>query len=306
MSKPESVMWLRRGFSLVLALIETMRPLQWSKNVVIFAALVFDRQLGINNLPPLLRTLAGFVIFCLVSGVVYLLNDLADREADRQHPQKRHRPIPSGRLPIPVAVSAGVLLLAVLLPFSFRLSTAFGVVTVGYFLLNIAYSVWLKHVPLIDVFCIALGFVLRVEAGVTLIHVARFSPWLYVVTTLGSLYIGFGKRRAELASLANSNATRKVLSGYTLPMLDQYITIVSATTIVAYSLYTFSAPNLPDNHAMMLTIPFVIYGVFRYLYLIQTTAQASAPVEDVLLRDRPMQITILLWGAAVLLIFYIF
>jgi hypothetical protein len=141
---------------------------------------------------------------------------------------------------------------------------------------------------------------------VTLIVVARFSPWLYVVTTLGALYIGFGKRRGELATLTDEGANqRRVLSGYTLPMLDQFITIVSATTIVAYSLYTFSAPNLPDNHVMMLTIPFVLYGVFRYLYLIQVRGFGGTP-EEILFRDRPLQVTILMWGLTVLLIFYIF
>jgi hypothetical protein len=145
-----------------------------------------------------------------------------------------------------------------------------------------------------------------VAAGVTLIQVARFSPWLYVVTTLASLYIGFGKRRAELGLLAReANAHRKVLGGYTLSMLDQYITIVSATTIMAYSLYTFSAPNLPGNHAMMLTIPFVLYGVFRYMYVVETQGVGGAP-EEVLFRDRPLQLTVLLWGLSVLVIFYIF
>ncbi|MDI6693738.1 MAG: decaprenyl-phosphate phosphoribosyltransferase [Anaerolineales bacterium] len=298
---------LKRSFQIALALIQTMRPIQWAKNVVLFAALVFDRQLGLDHLIPMLRTTAGFVIFCLLSGVVYIINDLADVEADRMHPDKRRRPIPSGRLPAPIALIASALILAALFPLSYFLSPAFAAVALGYFLLNLAYSKWIKHIPILDVFSIALGFVLRVAAGVTLIHVARFSPWLYVVTTLGSLYIGFGKRRAEMTMLAtNSNSTRRVLSGYTLPLLDQFITIVSATTIVAYSLYTFSAPNLPSNHVMMLTIPFVIYGIFRYLFLIQTTNQASAPVEEVLMRDRPLQITILMWGAAVLLIFYFF
>ena len=176
----------------------------------------------------------------------------------------------------------------------------------AYFLLNLAYSKWIKHIAILDVFAIALGFVLRVAAGVTLIHVARFSPWLYVVTTLASLYIGFGKRRAELGLLADqANAHRKVLGGYTLPMLDQYLTIVSATTIMAYSLYTFSAPNLPANHVMMLTIPFVLYGIFRYLYLVQTQGGGGAP-EETMIRDRPLQVVVLLWGVSILMIFYIF
>jgi len=297
---------MRKFIDTSLALIQTMRPLQWVKNVVIFAALVFDRQLGLNNLPPMLRTLAGFIVFCLLSGVVYLINDITDVEADRLHPTKNSRPIASGRLPIRVAQIAAIVLLLFLLPFAYLLSPSFAIVALAFFLLNLVYSKWLKHIALIDVFCIALGFVLRVAAGVTLIHVARFSPWLYVVTTLGSLYIGFGKRRAEIALLAeNANAHRKVLSGYTIPLLDQYITIVSATTIVAYSLYTFSAPNLPDNHAMMLTIPFFFYGIFRYLYLVQMKGCGGAP-EEILVTDRPFQISVLLWVISVLGIFYIF
>lgn len=287
-------------------LILTMRPRQWVKNGVLFAALVFDRQLNPAHLPEIIRTSQGFIVFCLISGLVYLINDLLDVEADRKHPQKRHRPIAAGKLPPSVASGAAVGLPLLIFPFSYWLSPSFALVGVGYFLLNLAYSKWLKHIPLIDVFAIAAGFVLRVAAGVVLIKVARFSPWLYVVTTLGSLYIGFGKRRAELAVLAEDAYNhRRVLDGYTIPLLDQLITIVSGATIIAYSLYTFSAPNLPDNHVMMLTIPFVLFGIFRYLYLIQVKLSGGAP-EDVLLSDRPLQWTILLWGLAVILIFYIY
>ncbi len=290
----------------IKALIKTMRPRQWTKNVIIFAALVFDRQLGLGHWQATLRTFAGFVIFCLLSGLVYIINDIADVEADRVHPDKRKRPIASGKLPVKVAAVAGILIFIVIIPLSFWLSIGFGIVAVIYLAENLVYSKWVKHIPLLDVFFIALGFVLRVAAGVTLIQVSRFSPWLYVVTTLGALYIGFGKRRAELALLAgDANSHRRVLEGYTIPLLDQFITIVSATTIIAYSLYTFSAVNLPDNHVMMLTIPFVLYGVFRYLYLIQVKHSGGAP-EEVLLEDRPLQITITLWGLAILLIFYVF
>lgn len=290
---------------LLYYLIKGMRPRQWVKNVVLFAALVFDRQLSPDNLPAILRTFAGFIIFCFLSGVVYLINDIADVEADRQHPDKRNRPIASGKLPIPIARGFAIIVIIIIIPVSYFLSPAFAIIALAYFLLNLAYSFWLKHVPLLDVFAIALGFVLRVAAGVALIQVARFSPWLYVVTTLGSLYLGFGKRRAELALLAgDANAHRRVLDGYTLPLLDQLIIIVSATTIIAYSLYTFSAVNLPANHVMMLTIPFVMYGIFRYLYLIQVKHSGGAP-EEVLLSDRPLQLTIILWGLSVLVIFYL-
>lgn len=289
-----------------ISLIIAMRPKQWAKNVVIFAALVFDRQVGFNNLGPMLRTAAGFVIFCALSGVVYLINDIADVEADRNHPQKSKRPIASGALPVPAARAAVFGLLLVVFPAAYLLSPRFALVALSYLLLNLTYSKWLKHIPIIDVFSIALGFVLRVAAGITLIHVTRFSPWLYVVTTLASLYVGFGKRRAELVQLSElANNHRRSLSGYSIELLDQYLMIVSATTILSYSLYTFSAPNLPDNHAMMLTIPFVMYGIFRYMYLVQMKGFGGAP-EDVLFSDRPLQVTILLWGATIFSIFYIF
>ncbi len=291
---------------LVKAIIKAMRPRQWIKNLVIFAPLVFDRQLGLNNLPPMLRTLAGFIIFCLLSGVIYIINDIADVEADRSHPDKCKRPIASGQLPIHIARFIAIAFLAIIFPISYLLSPSFAVIALAYLLLNLAYSKWIKHVVLLDVFSIALGFLLRVAAGATLIHVARFSPWLYVVTTLGALYLGFGKRRAEIATLtAESNTQRKVLDGYTMPLLDQLITIVSSTTIMAYCLYTFSAPNLPDNRVMMLTIPFVLYGIFRYLYLIQVEHSGGAP-EEVILSDRPLQLSFILWGLSILLIFYIY
>lgn len=286
------------------AILKTMRPRQWTKNVFVLAALVFDRQL-FSAIDPVLRSIGGMLLFCLLSSSVYIINDIKDVEADRQHPIKRNRPIASGELPVPVAIGALVVLLAITFPIAYLLSPEFFLIALLYFLMNLAYSLHLKNVLLIDVLIIAAGFVLRVAAGVSLIQVERFSPWLYVVTTLGALYIGFGKRRAELNLLQNgANNHRKVLDGYTLPFLDQMITIVSSTTIIAYSLYTFSAPNLPSNHAMMLTIPFVMYGVFRYLWLIQVQKEGGAP-EEILLKDRPFQIDILLWGIAVLIIFYV-
>ncbi|MEN6393067.1 MAG: decaprenyl-phosphate phosphoribosyltransferase [Anaerolineaceae bacterium] len=287
-------------------IIKEMRPRQWVKNVVLFAAIVFDRQFNPAHIPQILRTFAGFIIFCLLSGVIYIINDITDIEADRKHPQKCKRPIASGKLSVKFALYFAIISIAILVPLSFILSPAFCWVSLGYLALNLAYSKWLKHIPLLDVLTIAFGFVLRVVAGVTLIQVARFSPWLYVVITLGSLYLGFGKRRAELALLtSDANSHRRVLDGYTIPLLDQYISIVSATTILAYSLYTFSAPNLPNNHVMMLTIPFVLYGIFRYLYLIQVKHSGGAP-EEVFLSDRPLQIVVVLWGLVVLSIFYFF
>jgi 4-hydroxybenzoate polyprenyltransferase len=285
------------------ALLKTMRPRQWAKNVFIFAALVFDKQL--LNPDSFLRTLAGFALFCLISSSVYIFNDLADVEADRQHPDKKNRPIASGKLSVGAAWAAGIVLVIVTLGLSFFLTRGFETVIAIYFIINMAYSKWLKHIPILDVLIIATGFVLRVHAGVTLIQVQRFSPWLYVVMTLLALFLGFGKRRAELALLAQgAGSHRKVLDGYTLPLLDQYIMIVSGTTIVAYSLYTFSAPNVPENHSMMLTIPFVVYAIFRYLYLIEVEHAGGAP-EEILLSDRPFQIAMFLWGVTVLAVFYL-
>lgn len=286
------------------ALLISMRPKQWVKNVLIFTALVFDEKL----LEPqaLLVTFAGFLLFCLVSSSVYLLNDITDAEADRLHPQKRDRPIASGALPISVARWAFIFLVLISFPLAYLLSPGFSIILLIYWCLNLSYSRWLKHIVIIDVFVLASFYVIRVVAGLTLIEVTRFSPWLYVVTTLLALYIGLGKRRAELSLLSeDATAHRRVLDGYSIPLLDQYITIVSATTIVAYSLYTFSAPNLPDNNAMMLTIPFAIYGILRYLYLVQTEKGGGAP-EEVLFSDRPLQITMVLWGLVVLVILYLF
>lgn len=287
---------------MLTALIKTMRPRQWTKNVFIFAALVFDKQLF--NPDSFLRTLAGAILFCLISSCVYIFNDLSDVEADRQHPEKKNRPIASGKLPVQIAWVAGISLVIFTLGVSFFLAPGFEAVIIAYFLLNIAYTKWLKHIPIVDVFVLAAGFVLRVHAGVTLIQVERFSPWLYVVMTLLALFLGFGKRRAELTLLAQgAGSHRKVLEGYTLPLLDQYLMIVSSTFIIAYSLYTFSAPNVPENDSMMLTIPFVVYTIFRYLHLIHVEEAGGSP-EEILLTDRPFQIAMLFWAIAVLAVFY--
>jgi len=242
----------------------------------------------------------------LISSVVYIYNDLVDVEADRRHPTKRFRPIAAGQLPVKVAVAALLVIMVVALALGLLISINFVAVAVAYLLLNIAYSRWLKHIPLVDVFTLATGFVLRVGAGVSAIQVKQFSPWLYVVMTLLALYLGFGKRRAELATLAgDANSARRVLEGYTLPLLDQLILIVTSSTLVSYSLYTFLAPIEAGNHEMMLTIPFVMYALFRYLYLVQVKNIGSAP-EDVLLTDRPLQLSIFLWGLTIFLIFYVF
>lgn len=281
-----------------------MRPKQWAKNIFIFAPLIFDRKL--TNMEAVVNTVVGAMIFSLIASVVYIINDIADVEADRKHPTKRNRPIAAGKLPISLAWAAIVVLLFVCFPLAYALSWQFAIICLIYFLLNLAYSKWLKHIVLLDIIVLASFYVIRVTAGVVLIEVERFSPWIYIFTTFLALLIGTGKRRAELSELAaNANAHRRVLEGYTLSFLDQLITLASGMTIITYGLYTFSAPNLPENHAMMLTIPFILYSVFRYQYLLQVKNTGGAP-EEIVLSDRPLQAAIVLFGFAVLIIFYIF
>ena len=285
------------------ALIKSMRPKQWVKNGIIFTALVFDQQL--LQLDPLLRTIAGFALLCLGASAVYLMNDLVDLEQDRAHPVKRNRPIASGTLPIPVARIAAISFFILSVLSAFLLERNFGFVLVAYLGLNLLYSFYLKHIAIIDVLVLASFFVLRVEAGVTLITVQRFSPWMYVCITLLALFMGLGKRRAEMVLLADkANSHRRVLDGYTISFIDQLLSIVSSTTIVAYSLYTFSASNLPENHTMMLTIPFVIYGIFRYLFLIHVKGEGGAP-EDLLLEDWPLLGTVALWALSAVFVLYL-
>jgi 4-hydroxybenzoate polyprenyltransferase len=287
----------------VRLLIQSMRPRQWPKNVFIFAALGFDRQL--LHLDALLRTAGGFALLCLASGVVYLINDVADRNQDRMHPEKRRRPIAAGEISVAQALGVSAVLGPLSVALAFWLTPILGGLVLGYLLLNLAYSFALKHVPIVDALTVAAGFVIRVAAGVTLIRVERFSPWLYVCTILLALYISFGKRRAELALLVDDASNhRRVLDGYTIPLLDSYIQIVSAATIVAYSLYTFSAPNLPANHSMMLTVPFVVYSIFRYLYLIQVEKAGGAP-EEIVMMDRPLQAGVVMWALSAMGILYL-
>ena len=286
-----------------LALLKTMRPRQWLKNGFLFAGLIFDRQL--TNPLAFLHTCLGLLLFCLISSAVYIFNDLADIEADRQHPKKRLRPIPAGQITIKTARLAALLFIVVSFPLAFWLSRGFGWIALVYMVVNLAYSLKLKHIPILDVLVLASMYVLRVGAGVELIQVTSFSPWLYIFTTFLALFLGVGKRRAELNLLPNGeNNQRPVLSGYTLPFLDQLITIVSGMTLITYSMYTFSADNQPGNHTMMLTIPFVIYGIFRYLYLVQVKHSGEAP-EEILLSDHPFQAAIFLWGVTILTIFYL-
>ncbi len=279
-----------------------MRPQQWHKNAFVFAALIFDNKLFQSA--PLFRTLIGFMILCLLSSVVYLFNDVADVEADRNHPTKRNRPIARGDVTPSIALALAFVLGAVSLFVAFRLDVVFGAIALLYLALNLLYSFKLKHVVIVDVLIIAAGFVLRVAAGVPLVNAERFSPWLYVCMGLLALLLGFGKRRQELIELDGKASTRAILEQYTVPLLDQIINIVTGALIVTYSFYTFSAPQLPANHSMMLTIPFVLYGLFHYLYLVHVKGAGGDP-SDLALTDRPLQITVLLWGIVSIIVLYV-
>jgi len=279
---------------MLLALLRTMRPRQWTKNVFVFAGVFFDGRAF--ELVRLVHSLAAFAIFCLLSSAVYLINDLADVEKDRQHPSKRHRPIASGDLKPSVAIWAAAVCMALSIAAAFALGTAFGIVSLAYLALMVTYSFWLKNIVIIDVMTIAMGFVLRVIAGAVAVEVTRFSPWLYVCSTLLALFIAINKRRHELLLLAEgADNHRSSLREYNLEFLDTMTSLVTATLLASYSFYTFSAPNLPANHSMMLTIPFVLYGIFRYLYLVHARGLGGAP-EEIVLSDKPMLVTLALWA----------
>jgi 4-hydroxybenzoate polyprenyltransferase len=283
-------------------ILKSMRPRQWLKNIFVFAALVFDRQLF--SYRSFLTTSLAVLLFCLVSSLSYLINDLVDIEVDRKHPKKQHRPLASGELSQKNAAIGVIILAVVVFPASFVLDLVFGLIISAYFLLMVAYSMVLKRIPLLDVMVIATGFVLRVAAGVVVINIDMLSPWLFVATTFLALFIALGKRRAEMALLQDeAGSHRQVLQGYTKDFLDQLLTIVMSTTLMTYCLYTFSSPIASNNQSMMLTIPFVIYGLFRYLYLIRIKGIGGAP-EEIVLTDRHMQITITLWSLTVILILY--
>ena len=284
-----------------VALLRTMRPRQWTKNAVVFAGIVFDGQLLV--LGSLIRVGRAFVLLCLAAGTIYIINDLVDIEKDRQHPKKRNRPLASGELPVPVAIAAAILLPIVALGTALILSPPFALVLLLYILLHIAYSFWLKNVVIVDVFTIAAGFMLRVVAGVVVIEVARFSPWLYVCTGFLALFLAVGKRRQELLLMAEkAENVRPIYKAYTPDLLDEMLRLVMTGSVLSYALYTFEAN--PERPAMLLTIPFVLYGIMRYLYLIHVEGKGSAP-DEVLLEDAPLLGAILLWGVSVLVALYL-
>lgn len=290
--------------SSLYALLQNMRPRQWSKNAFVFAGIVFDQKLF--DFDSLLRVVTAFFLLCLTASSIYLINDLVDVEKDRQHPTKKNRPIASGRLPVPMAIGAAIILPTVALLVALSFSVNLALVLVAYFVLHVAYSFWLKEVVIIDVFAIAAGFVLRLVAGVVVINVAQFSPWLYIVMGLLSLFLAIGKRRQELVTLGEkATSTRAIFRYYNLNMLNDMLKMTMTSTAIAYSLYAIEAETVlasrPDY--MLLTVPFIYYALFRYLYVIDVKGHGGDPTE-LLFEDRHLQAVIAAWGFAIILLLY--
>lgn len=275
--------------------IRAMRPVQWSKNLLVFAALLFS--LNVFDLTRFAQAVGAFVVFCAVSSAIYLLNDVLDREQDIYHPVKRMRPIASGQVKPSTAIWIAIVLAAGAVAGAILINPELALVVVAYLALMVSYSFGLKRVVLLDVIMISIGFVLRAAAGAVAIDVP-ISPWLYICSMLLALMLAFGKRRHELLMLRDSASRHRAnLDAYSVSLLDQTIAVTSSSAVVAYSVYTFTSPTLPDNHSMMLTIPIVLYAVFRYLFLIYKEHLGGSP-ELLLMHDRPTQVSILLWAVA--------
>ncbi len=284
------------------AVLVSLRPRQWVKNFFVFAGLVFAQQLFS---PAAWVALAAFAVFCALSGAIYLLNDVADRERDRLHPQKRMRPIASGALPVARAVAIAVILLAAALGAAWLIAPPFALSAVAYVVLLGSYSAWLKHIVIADVLAVALGFVLRAVAGALAIGVA-ISGWLIICTLQIALFLALGKRRHEYISLGEAAVRhRPILAEYSAPLLDQMIAVVTASAVTAYALYTMSAETVAKFHTQLLpaTLPFVLYGIFRYLYLLYRRQLGGNPSE-LFLNDRALLLNSACWMLAIVLIIY--
>lgn len=285
-------------------IIKSMRPKQWIKNLLVFAAIIFSENLLVWG--KLLRTIAAFVFFCLVSGAVYIINDVVDRENDRTHPKKRFRPIAAGELGVVPALTAAVVAVAVALIGGFYLDWRFGLVIAGYFMLQLAYSFVLKRVVVLDVMVVAAGFALRAISGTYVIAV-QISPWLFVCTILLALFLALAKRRHELLFLEGGGIShRSVLGKYSETLLDQMIAVATSATVITYCLYTIAPETVHKfgTHNLILTMPFVLYGIYRYLYLVYRREEGGAP-EKVFFTDVPLIINVVLWLLSVVLILYL-
>jgi 4-hydroxybenzoate polyprenyltransferase len=286
------------------ALLVSLRPKQWSKNLLVFAGLVFSHNLF--DLTNFLRSLGGFVAFCLLSGAVYLVNDLADVEKDRLHPLKRSRPIASGRLKPGTAKVSAVVAAAIALVGGFALDWRFGAIGLAYFVMQLAYSFRLKHMVVLDVMTVAAGFALRAVAGTVLVNVT-ISSWLFVCTILFALFVALAKRRHELLTLGGGGSGhRAVLENYSETLLDQMMAVATSSAVIAYSLYTIAPETIAKfgTHNLMLTVPFVLYGVYRYLYLVYRKEMGGAP-EQALVSDLPLLVDVLLWMGSVVAVIYL-
>jgi 4-hydroxybenzoate polyprenyltransferase len=287
-------------------LLLTMRPRQWTKNLLfVFPALIFDGQFF--NPTAFMRVSFAFAMLCLISGTVYIINDLVDIESDRKHPRKKNRPLPSGLLPIRLAQTAAVVIPVIAIGLSALVSRRLTAVLLAYLLIQLLYSFRLKHVVIIDVMTITAGFVLRVAAGVVVINVREFSPWLYVTTGFLALFLAVSKRRQELILLGDkANDVRRIYKDYNLSLLDEMLRIAIISTLLTYTLYTIetSAPLLAGTNLALLTVPFVMYGLFRYLYLIYVEDEISPP-DEVLLKDRPLQLALAAFGIVCIVILYL-
>jgi 4-hydroxybenzoate polyprenyltransferase len=298
------------GPSVPAHLLRSLRPHQWTKNLIVFAGLMFglaDTQHAgtIDVRDAIVRSLIAFVVFCVLSGVVYLINDLRDAEADRRHPTKSRRPIASGALPPRIAMTAAAVLSAIAVTAAFLVAPAFGLVASSYLVLLSLYSATLKHMVILDVLTIAMGFVLRALGGAVAIGFS-FSHWLLLLTLLGALFLALSKRRAELVTLAHgATSHRRILAEYSPVLLDQMISVVTASTLLAYAFYTIDPDTVRKfgTDRLVWTIPFPLYGIFRYLYLVHQQSGGGNPSE-VLLTDRPILVCVALWGAAVMVILY--
>jgi len=288
---------------MLTGLLKTMRPRQWPKNGFVFVAIFFDGQL--TNPVSLARVTAAFILLCLMSSAVYLMNDLSDIENDRQHPTKCKRPLPAGELNPTIAAIAAVIFAIGSLVAGYALAPNFALILLAYLVMQIGYTFWLKNVVLFDILIVSLGFVLRIAAGVAVIHVERFSPWLYVFGGFLALFLILGKRRNELVLLGeNAGKHRPILAEYNLDLIDRLLGLVTTGIVVFYSLYTFLSEGLLQNNEMMLTIPILMYGLFRYMYLIYVRNEGGAP-EEIALRDRPIQLTLVLFAAVAFWILYV-
>ena len=287
----------------IALLLLSMRPKQWTKNVLLFGGIVFSRHLF--EADSLIRALLGFFVFCVLSGFVYVLNDVADVEKDKKHPQKQDRPIASGALAPAFALPASAVLAALALVVAFYLSPGFGLVSLLYVVIQVLYSYVLKNLVMLDILTISAGFVIRALAGAIVVNV-EFSSWLIACTIFLSLFLAIAKRRHELVTLGdNAIAHRFILQEYTPQLLDQMISIVTASTIMAYTLYTMSPETAKKfgTQYLYVTVPFVLYGLLRYLYLVYCREMGGSPAQ-ILLEDTPLIIDILLWIACVLILVY--